>query len=352
MPEESVGTPAGFPSCANLNYPRLGLEAMQGSDSPSTSPAPSGSAPTASTPSSLPPIPTRKSHTGALIGGAVVIIVVLAVVGLGVAGVIPIPGLHSNGGGGGSSTPGSASTFATAWNRANQSMSAYSSASWKAFFAGGLASPVGATEPVGSLTNYSSSSCTVTAVSGGPTSIQVPAANPTTGGLGSVWFFLYGNGNELVIVIDNGGSASPVATLTGQCATVFNTYFQPLAPSILNSPQVTAAVRSNASAFLSDNSNLSTLYSVLAEFDYLGITLASTWTVTYTTCSVVSGSATTGNTFNATLGATSGAVSSSYVANNSACPTLSSGIVPPSGLAPALTAALGILQAEAMAFLE
>lgn len=327
---------------------------MQGSDSPSTAPAPSSPAPTAPTPtpSSLPPIPTRKSHTGALIGGAVVIIVVLAVVGLGVAGVIPIPGLHSNGGGGGSGSPGSASNFATAWNQANQSVKAYSSGSWKAYFAGGIATPVGSTQAVGSLTNFSSSTCTVTAVSGGPTSIQVPAANPTTGGLGSVWFFLYGNGNELVIVIDNGGAATPVATLTGECSTVFNTYFQPLAPSILNSPQVTAAVRSNATAFLTDNSNLSTLYSVLAEFDYLGITLASTWSVTYTTCGLVQGSATTGNTFNATVGATSGVVSNSHVANNSACPTLSSGIVPPSGLAPTLTATLGILQAEAMAFLE
>ncbi|MHB1435863.1 MAG: hypothetical protein ACYCPN_07425 [Thermoplasmata archaeon] len=282
------------------------------------------------------------------------VIVVLAVVGLGVAGVLPIPGLHPNGGGGGSSTPtGTPSTFATAWSQANQSVKAYGSGTWKTFFAAGIATPIASTQPMGSLANRSTSSCTATAIAGAPSTIQVPAANPTTGGLGSVWFFLYGNGSNLVILLDNGASATPILTLTGACSTTFNQYLLPLSPSVLNSPQVTQAVRSNASAFLSANSNLTTLYSVLGEFGYLGFTLPSTWSVLYTTCTVTQTSASTGNTFNATLGSTTGVVSSSHVVNNASCPNLSSGIpISASGSVPTTTAALQILQAAELPFLE
>ncbi len=329
---------------------------MSGTETPATPPTstPSPSPPTATVPSPtpLPPIPSRKSHTGALIGGAVVIIVVLAVVGLGVAGVIPIPGLHSNGGGGGGSSPaGTPSTFATAWNQANQSAKAYGSGSWKTYLAAGISTPIASTQSTDSVNNLSSPGCTATPASGLPSSVHLPAANPTTGGLGSVWFFLYGNGSDLVLFLDNGASAIPALTLTGSCSTVYNSYFQPLSPSVLNSPQVTQAVRSNASAFLAANSNLTTSYAVIGGLSYLGLSIPSTWTLAYTTCGLTETAGSTGNTFNATLGSTTGVVSASSVVNDSPCST-SFGISPPSGLAPAITQTLTLLQAEAAALLE
>lgn len=330
---------------------------MQGSESPAP-PAPT-SPPAASAPptTSLPPIRPRKSHTGALIGGAVVIIVVLAVVGLGVAGVIPIPGLHSNGGGGGGSSPsGVPSTFAAAWAQANQSVKAFSSSNWATYFAAGVATPIPLSQSSEVLTNQSDASCTATAVPGYPSTVNVPAASPTTSGLASLWLFAYGNPSELVIVVDNGASAIPFVTLTGSCVSSFSTYFQPVSPSVINSPQVTLDARSNAGSFLAANSNITTLYSILGELDVYGYTVPSLWSLTYTTCSLAQGAATTGNTFNATLVPTTGVVTSSHTANNSTCPTLASEVTPtpPTLLAvpPMMTAALRLVQAMGLSLLE
>jgi len=296
----------------------------------SSQPAPAATGPStpgATTPAttSLPPLPPKKSHTGALIGGAVVIIAVLAVVGLGVAGVIPIPGLHSStggGGGGGTGGAGTPSTFSSAWSQANTSASQYASGTWNTYVGAGLASPEGASLPFSTLSNESSAGCTFTILSGHGSSIQVAPVSPATSGLASVWIFLYGNGNINLLIMDNGVSATPIATLSGQCATEFNAgLIQPVSPSVLGSVQVAKAVYANASAFLSTYTNISATYSILGAITYSGYTvLPSEWQVTYTTCTINSPSS-TGHQFNATLNPTTGAVLYSQVVSNASCST-------------------------------
>ena len=268
--------------------------------SAATSPSSPASEPyfTPPPPPAAPPKPRRNTMWLAI--GAVVVVAIV-VLGLGLAGILPI---FSSG----SSSP-SVLTYSQALPIANGAAQGTAGGSWALILSSGLVSPVAAFE---NLNFTKSSGCAVTLLSGAPHNVSLSAgpSNPA-GGSSPNWLFLYRNADEALLIVGVlDGKATAFATIaSGQsCSSLFG-LFVTIPSNVIDSSAAANAVSSDASAFLSAHPNVTARFSVFGGASLFGLgKVGAEWAVNYTTCSVNAAAGTSGSAFNATVNATSGAV--------------------------------------------
>ncbi|MGI0140459.1 MAG: hypothetical protein ACREBT_04840, partial [Thermoplasmata archaeon] len=203
------------------------------------------------------------------------------------------------------STSSSALTYAQALPLANSVAQGQSSSAQLVIGAGG-SSTVTYEEDA---TDLNFTGCTWS----GATSFTVPA-NPSGyySGATPLWLFEYyvSSPAELLTVAVTSGTASVLGGFTGSCLADFEYAAVPSAP--IDSSAATAAVQSDAAAFISDypsaNASLTLSPSVTFTFENYTYYSAGDWEVTYATCPLSGTGSGVGTQYNATVNATTGAV--------------------------------------------
>ena len=273
---------------------------------PPAQPAPPS--PSSTTPSATPAPRSRK--TLYVVVAAVVVVVVLLVA------FIILPSLTP------SSGPSGPLTYSGAKPIAGGAMSGFDGGGWTLLFAAGLVTPTSESFPTNTsaLGNLSSSGCTyqlVTSVS----SYTVPAfSGNRSAGETPAWEFGYRNGTDaLGIASVINGKASVLATITGDECAFFAQLLTPIPGNVIDSSQAAADVAPAAGAFLAAHPNASAEFAILGGVNFLGHTLPAQWSIVYTTCTVTPNPTGTGEKFNATVNALTGAVSGVETNNSAVC---------------------------------
>ena len=272
---------------------------------PPAQPAPPS--PSSTTPSATPAPRSRK--TLYVVVAAVVVVVVLLVA------FIILPSLTP------SSGPSGPLTYSGAKPIAGGAMSGFDGGGWTLLFAAGLVTPTSESFPTNTsaLGNLSSSGCTyqlVTSVS----SYTVPAfSGNRSAGETPAWEFGYRNGTDaLGIASVINGKASVLATITGDECAFFAQLLTPIPGNVIDSSQAAADVAPAAGAFLAAHPNASAEFALLGGVSLFGH-IPAEWSIVYTTCTVTPNPSGTGERFNATVNALSGAVSGQETNNNAVC---------------------------------
>jgi hypothetical protein len=214
-------------------------------------------------------------------------------------------------------------TYSQAKPAADSAASGYGSGGWAAIVGAGFQSTASVSEPASNLT--SALNCT-TSLIGSSTTVSVPAYNGApSSGAAPAWMFLYRNGaGEILFVLEINGQATPWATTTGSaCTSVFGLFSA--IPSVVIDSSTAAQAAASVSAgtfFLAQHAHVNATFGILGGISFLGFGTGAMWEVAYTTCSsqfLGSTSSATGDVFNATVNATSGAVIYSQTLNNTSC---------------------------------
>ena len=247
---------------------------------------------------------------------AVAVAVLLVVVALG-------PSLT----GSGSGNTAAVLTYSGAHPVADRSVGNFGGGGWTLLFAAGLVSPTTVMVPVntttlGSLTSY----CTYTPVSGFSDLTLPGYSGNRTPGASPAWEFAYRNATgtiALVSVID--GQASVLATLSGLECAIGSQLFHPVPGAAIDSSQAAADVAPLAGAFLVEHPNASAVFGLVGGGHFGNFSLSTEWSITYTSCSVENPGSGTGDTFNATVNATTGAVIESNLTTDGSCASVAGG---------------------------
>ncbi|MGA7923580.1 MAG: hypothetical protein WCA77_06350 [Thermoplasmata archaeon] len=253
--------------------------------------------------------PPKKSRSGAMIAVIAVVVIAVVIIALIFTGIIPL--LHSSsssGGGGGGGGSSSGEPYSQASPQAAAAASSYASGPWATIIAAGLVSP---TQVTASTTNITgSTNCTVSVVHSA--SLTLPATTSSvTSGNAAGWAFIYykgGSSPEALEVIVLSGTATVLAALTGKCLGDYSG-ITGVSSNVIDSPAATAAVQSNASAFLSNHTTgVSATYLLIGGFGALIPGEAGAeWHIAYSTCALENPKG-TGAEFDSDVNATSGKV--------------------------------------------
>jgi len=245
----------------------------------------------------------------------VVVAAVVVVVGLLVAFVV-LPALTSSGG------PSGPLTYANARPIADSAMSGYAGGGWTALFAVGLVTPTSESFPVNAsaLGNVSSTGCTYTIVTSAST-YTVPAfTGNRSAGVTPAWEFVYRNAAyTLAFASVINGQATVLATITGtECAFVA-ALLTPIPGNAIDSSSAAADVAPDAQAFLTAHPNASAEFALIGGLSGFGRSIPTEWSITYTTCAVTPSPTGTGEQFNATVNALTGAVTHAQTNDSAVC---------------------------------
>jgi len=244
-----------------------------------------------------------------------VVAVVVVVVVLLVAFVV-LPSFTSSAG------PSGPLTYSGAKPIADSVMAGYDGGGWTALFAVGLVTPTNESFPTNTsaLGNLSSSGCAYHLVTTAST-YTVPAfTGNRSAGKTPAWEFGYRNGTDaLAIASVINGKASVLATITGAECAFFAQLLTPIPGNVIDSWQAAADVASDAGAFLAAHPAASAEFALLGGVNFFGHTLPAQWSVVYTTCTVTTNPTGTGEQFNATVNALTGAVSGAQTNNSAVC---------------------------------
>ena len=268
---------------------------------------PSPPSPSPPAPSTTPP-PRRRTMLYVVV--AVVIVVVLLVA------FVVLPTLTSSGGASGPLT------YANARPIADRAMSGYEGGGWTLLFAVGLVTPMNESFPVNTsaLGNLTSTGCTYHLVTSA-TTYTVPAfTGNRSAGETPAWEFAYRNASDtLAIASVINGQASVLATITGtECAFVA-ALLAPIPGNAIDSSQAAANVAPDAHAFLTAHPDASAEFALVGGFSFFGQSEPSQWSIVYTTCAVTASPTGTGEQFNATVNALTGAVTHTQTNNSAVC---------------------------------
>ncbi len=276
--------------------------------------------------------PPKKSHAGLVAGVVVVVVVVALVLALGLMNILPIPYLSSSKGSSSSSSSGDM-TFAQARPYADSASSGYGGGGWSLILAFGFGSTTSTSVPSNlSGSSGSSSGCNVTILSGASTTVGIPAmTSSVSSGAASAWVFGYRNGSGALLLTDviNGKGTNVATIAAGQSCSTGLGLLSSVPSTVIDSSQVTAAVATDAAGFLKAHLNASVEFELIGGINFF-IHISPEWTVRYTTCTVgFTSSSSLGDTFNATVNATSGKVIYWQNQTNVPCNGSSSSSPPP-----------------------
>lgn len=275
-------------------------------------PAPPAPAPV--TTGQLPPIVPRPRRTLLYVGVAVALALVLVLAYF----VVLAPSSSSSSGTG----TGVDLTYSQAKPIANQAISGYDGGGWALLFAAGIDSNASVTEPLNS-TAFASANCTFTPVSASG-SVTIPGTSVNrSSGKAPAWEFAYRNGSgtiALADVISDKGAA--VGTLSGACTSYFG-LLSAVPSNVVDSSvaAAAAAAQPNASALLRTYPNATAELGLIGGVSFLGLSVGAEWSVTYSTCAFGPGASGVGEAFNATVNASSGAVTDSHLSTGVSCVT-------------------------------
>jgi len=278
---------------------------------PMNPPAPPTPPPSSPSPPAPPVTPGSRSRKTLYVVVAVVVIVVVLLVAF-----IVLPSLTSSGG------PSGPLTYSGAKPIADGAMSGYQGGGWTLLFAAGLVTPTSETFPVNTsaLGNLSSSGCTYHIVTGAAT-YTVPAfTGNRSAGETPAWEFGYRNASDtLAFASVLNGTATVLATITGTECAFFAQLLTPIPGNVIDSSQAAADVAPDAGAFLAAHPNASGEFALLGGINFLGHTVPAEWSIIYTTCTLTPNPTGTGEMFNATVNALTGAVSGAQTNNSAVC---------------------------------
>jgi len=270
---------------------------------PTTAPAPSS-------PSPAPAPPARRRRTRAYLGA-------IGVVAVGIALVVfvVLPGLT------GSGKPPAVLTYSGARPVADRAVSGFQGGGWTLLFAAGLVSPTNESLPVNASTLGSFSGCSYTLNSAVHVFTLPGFTGNRSSGQSPAWEFVYRNGTDaLAIVSVVNGSATVLATVTGETCSFYAGLVLGVPGSVIDSSRAAAAVESRAATFLASYPTASAAYVLFGGLPpILGGTGTPEWTVVYSTCSVTSSANGTGSVFNATVNALTGAVLTTHTNASASC---------------------------------
>ena len=242
---------------------------------------------------------------------AVVVVVVLLVA------FVVLPTLTSSGSG-----ASGALTYSGARPVADRTMSGFQGGGWTLLFAAGLVTPTGESIPTNTsaLGNLSSAGCTYTIVTSASTYTVPPYTGNRSSGAASAWEFGYRNGTDaLAITSVINGSGSVLATITGTECAIFAQLLTPIPGNVIDSSAAAAAVWTYAATFLSAHPDASGEFALLGSVSLFGQSIPAEWSIIYTTCALSATPSGTGEQFNATVNALTGAVSGVTINNTAAC---------------------------------
>jgi len=276
---------------------------------PMNPPAP----PTPATPS--PPVPSvapaPRSRKTLYVAVAVAVVVVVLLIAF-----VVLPSLSSSG------APSGPLTYSGAKPIADSAMSGFEGGGWTLLLAAGLVTPTSQSfsTNASALGNLSSSGCTYQLVTSAST-YTVPAfTGNRSAGETPAWEFGYRNdADTLAFVSVLNGKATVLATVTGTECAFFAQLLIPIPGNVIDSSQAAADVASDVGAFLAAHPSASAEFALLGGFNFLGHVIPSEWSIVYTTCPVTPNPTGTGDRFNATVNALTGAVSGVETNTSAAC---------------------------------
>lgn len=251
-----------------------------------------------------PAAPARRRWLYPILGVVVVAVVVIAA--LAATGNLPF--------GSKSSAPPTDLTFSQASSAASSRSGSVSGGPWYGVVAVAVLSRATILEPATNLTSVLADlNCTSHWISGQPSNVAIPAT-PTSAGTGTSAFWtvvLKNTTNVLLLETVSQGSASPVLTLTGANCSEAAGYLVSFGGGLQDSPSVVAAANAAGGAsFLAEYPNATEFWGILGGLTYGIISTSAEWGVEYTSCSLPGGADSEGAVFNATVGGTSGVVTS------------------------------------------
>ncbi|MCI4349022.1 MAG: hypothetical protein L3J93_02225 [Thermoplasmata archaeon] len=294
-------------------------------------------APDSSIPSNLSPQPPGPSIVSSPPGGlrirvrtlaaiVAVLVVLAALWGLYAAGVGPFQR--------GISHPNGPITYDQARAVGDPTAQGYSSGGWELIAAGGILVPVASTVPIPAVQSVNVStfgSCIFHRVTS-QTSLTLPAFHGSAAaGISPAWGLVYRNSsNALLVVGVFNGSAEPLAVLpSGSLCSTGVSFLGTLSGSVVDSPVVAsrAAASVGGAAFLAAHPNASIALSILAGFSVsyfgYGYSTPTVWSVNYSVCGSLGSAGLVEPTFNATVDAATGQVTSSH-SGTMTCPSVQS----------------------------
>jgi hypothetical protein len=116
-----------------------------------------------------------------------------------------------------------------------------------------------------------------------------------------------GAGTVAVVLVINGQATVFGSIGGGICASIFG-LFSTIPSSVIDSPQAAGAVASNATAFFHQYPDANATFDLSGGFSFFGKTVGPRWGIQFSTCSFGGSPIGNGAEFNATVSATSGAV--------------------------------------------
>jgi hypothetical protein len=280
-------------------------------NSPSSSGTPSGAAH---------PAPRR---------GWLVPAVVVAVIGL-----VVLAALFATGtiriGASNSSNP-TYETYSQAESVANGGAGSVAGGPWFASVGVGVATPTAVLEPTTNLSGlFQDLNCSFDWPAGEPANLEVPAT-PTSASIGAAAFWAFGLKNVsnglLVETVSDGVPTALLEASGAKCAEASGSLAQ-LTSGVIDSPTIVAtANQAGGSAFLLAYPNATRVWGVIGGLQ-LGLfgSTSPEWAVEYTSCALPVSAGEVGDSFNATIGGTSGALLSAATVATNCDLTLPSGL--------------------------
>ncbi|MCI4338801.1 MAG: hypothetical protein L3J68_00505 [Thermoplasmata archaeon] len=272
--------------------------------------------------------PSGPSHPPSLRGWLVPVVVV-AVIAL-----VVLAALFATGtirlGASNSSNP-TYETFSQAQSVADGGAGSVAGGPWFAEVGVGVATPTAVLEPTTNLSGlFQDLNCSFDWPTGEPANLEVPAT-PASASIGTAAFWAFGLKNTsnglLVETVSDGVSTALLEASGAKCAEGVGSIAQ-FSSAIIDSPTIVAtANQAGGSAFLLAHPNSTMVWGVFGGFQ-LGLfgSTSPEWGVEYTSCVLPLSAGETGDSFNATIGGTSGALLSSATGATNCDLTLPSGL--------------------------